>query len=170
MKPLVFDSTPLIYLTKAGLSRIFKELDGEKLTPPIVKSEVVDAGKNKGLPDALVLDRLFLNGVFKVCEPTDRKLLNRLLSTYGLHVADAEVLAFAHEHAGIAVMDDEVGRKTAKVYEIEYAGSTYVLMRAVCEGLVSKAKAKQAVNEMVSLGWRCSLESYIKILEAFEKL
>ncbi|MGA2384924.1 MAG: DUF3368 domain-containing protein [Candidatus Bathyarchaeia archaeon] len=169
-KPLVFDSTPLIYLTKAGLSRIFKELDGEKLTSLLVKSEVVDAGKNKGLPDALVLDKSFMNGVFKVCEPTDKKLLNRLLSTHGLHVADAEVLTLAHEHAGIAVIDDEVARKTAKVYEIEYAGSAYVLMRAVCEGLISKAKAKQAVNDMVSSGWRCSVESYMKIIEALEKL
>jgi predicted nucleic acid-binding protein len=170
VKILVFDSTPLIYLTKAGLSRIFKELDGEKLTPPLVKSEVVDVGKNKGLPDALVLEKLFMNGVFKVCEPTDSKLLNRLLNTHGLQVADAEVLALAHEHGGIAVIDDEVGRKTAKVYEIDNAGSSYVLMRAVCEGLISKAKAKQTVNEMVSLGWRCNVESYIKIVEALEKL
>jgi predicted nucleic acid-binding protein len=170
VKPLVFDSTPLIYLTKAGLSRIFKELDGEKLTPPLVKCEVVDAGKNRGVPDALVLEKLFMNGVFEVCEPTDKRLLNRLLSTHGLHDADGEVLALAHERGGIAVIDDEVGRKTAKVYEIGYVGSAYILMRAVCEGLVSKEKAKQAVNDMVSLGWRCSVESYIKILEAFEKL
>ena len=111
-----------------------------------------------------------MNGVFEVCEPTVKKLLNRLLNTHGLHVADAEVLALVHEHGGIAVIDDEVGRKTAKVYEIDYAGSSYVLMRAVCEGLISKAKAKQTVNDMVSLGWRCNVESYIKILEALEKL
>jgi hypothetical protein len=43
-------------------------------------------------------------------------------------------------------------------------------MRAVCEGLISKAKAKQTVNDMVSLGWRCNVKSYIKILEAPEKL
>ncbi len=170
MKPLVFDSTPLIYLTKAGLSRVFKELEGEKLTSPLVKGEVVDAGRNRGIPDAVVLDKLFANGVFRVCEPTDKPFLTRLLNTNGLHFADAEVLALAREHEGVAVIDDEVGRKTAKVYEIDYAGSPYVLMRAVCEGLISKAKAKQAVNDMVSLGWRCSVESYIKIMEVLEKL
>ena len=170
MKPLVFDSTPLIYLTKAGLSRIFKELQGEKLTLPFVKKEVVDAGKDRGIPDAIVLDKLFDTGVFRVCEPADKLFLARLLDTHGLHFADAEVLALAHEHEGLAVIDDEVGRKTAKVYEIDYAGSSYVLMRAVCEGLISKAKAKQDVNDMVSLGWRCNVESYMKILEALEKL
>jgi hypothetical protein len=40
----------------------------------------------------------------------------------------------------------------------------------VCEGLVSKAKAKQAVNDMVSAGWRCNVESYVKIIEALDRL
>lgn len=170
MKPLVFNSTPLIYLTKAGLSRVFEGLQDEKLTSPVVKREVVDEGKRKGVPDAVVLDKLFANGVFKVCKPSDRKFLARLLETRGLHLADAEILALAREHAGIAVIDDEVARKTAKVYGVDYMGSPYVLMRAVCEGLISKAKAKQAVNDMVSAGWRCNVESYAKIMEVLDRL
>ena len=170
MKPLVFNSTPLIYLTKVGLSGVFEGLQGEKFTSPVVKREVVDEGKLKGVPDAVVLDRLFANGVFKVCQPSDRKFLDRLLETRGLHLADAEVLALTREHAGIAVIDDEVARKTAKVYGVDYMGSPYVLMRAVCEGLISKVKAKQAVNDMVSAGWRCNVESYAKIMEVLDRL
>jgi predicted nucleic acid-binding protein len=170
VKQLVFNSTPLIYLTKVGLGRIFENLQEEKLTSPVVKREVVDEGKRKGVPDAVVLDKLFANGVFKVCQPSDRKFLDRLLETRGLHLADAEVLALAREHAGIAVIDDEVARKTAKVYGVDYVGSPYVLMRAVCEGLISKAKAKQAVNDMVSAGWRCNVESYAKIMEVLDRL
>lgn len=170
MKPLVFDSTPLIYLTKAGLNRIFEDLQSEKLTSPSVKREVIDAGKNRGIPDAIVLDKLFTNGVFKVYEPADKKFLAELLKTHGLHLADAEVLALAHERAGIAVIDDEVARKTAKVYDINYVGSCYLLAQAIYEGLISKAQAKKAINDMVSSGWRCSVESYAKIMEALEKL
>ena len=170
VKPLVFNSTPLIYLTKAGLSRVFEGLQGEKLTSPVVKREVVDEGRRKGVPDAIVLNKLFMNGVFRVCEPVDKKFLARLLETRGLHLADAEVLALAHERSGIAVVDDEVARKTAKVYGVDYVGSPYILMRAVCEGLISKAKAKQAVNDMVSAGWRCNVESYAKIMEVLDRL
>jgi len=151
-------------------SRIFEDLQGEKFTSSLVKREVVDAGKNKGIPDAIVLDKLFTNGAFKVCEPTDKKFLAMLLKTHGLHLADAEILALAHEHAGIAVIDDEVARKTAKVYDVDYVGSCYVLVQAIYEGLISKAKAKTAINDMVSSGWRCSIESYAKIMEALEKL
>jgi predicted nucleic acid-binding protein len=170
VNPLVFDSTPLIYLTKAGLCNIFEDLQVEKCTSPLVKKEVVDEGKIRGIPDAFVLDRLFVKGIFKVCEPADKKFLGELLKTHGLQVADAEVLALANECDGIAVIDDEVARKTAKVYGIKYAGSFYVLARAICEGIVSKAQAKQAIRDMVSLGWRCSVESYVKMMEAIEKI
>ena len=170
MKPLVFNSTPLIYLTKAGLSRVFEGLQDEKLTSPVVKREVVDQGKRKGVPDAFVLDKLFADGVFKVYQPSERNFLAMLQETRGLHLADAEVLALAREHAGIAVIDDEVARKTAKVYGVNYVGSSYVLMQAVCEGLISKAMAKQAVNDMVSAGWRCNVESYAKIMEVLDRL
>ena len=170
MKPLVFNSTPLIYLSKAGLSGIIENLKGEKLTSPLVKAEVVDKGKLKGVPDAIALEKLFDNGVFKVCKPKDSAFLSRLSETRGLHVADADVLALAKEYDSLAVIDDEVARKTAKVYGIEYVGTPYVLVRAVFEGLLSKEEAKLAVNDMVSAGWRCSLESYAKIMQLLEKV
>lgn len=170
MKALIFNSTPLIYLTKVGLSRVFEDLQTEKLTSPTVKREVIDVSKHQGIPDAIALEKLFAKGVFKVCEPADKNFLSRLLETRGLHLADAEVLALAREHAGIAVIDDEVARKTAKVYGIDYAGSPYVLMCAISEGLISKMKAKQAINDIVSAGWRCSVESYAKIIAVLEKM
>ena len=166
MKPLVFNSTPLIYLTKVGLSEVFDGLKEEKLTSPKVKREVADEGKRKGVPDAVVLEKMFRNNVFRIVEPKDNEFLSRLLETKGLHVTDAEILTIAPERKGLAVIDDEVARKTARVYGISYVGTPYVLMRAVLERLITKERAKLAVNEMVSAGWRCSIESYAKIMEA----
>ena len=170
MKPLVFNATPLIYLTKVGLSKIFEELKDEKLTSPSVKREVVDEGKRKGVADAIVLDKLFLKCVFKVVEPKDKNFLESLLQTRGLHVTDAEVLTIAKEHGGTAIIDDEVARRTAKVYGLSYAGTPYILAKAVSEEIVTEEKAKQAVNEMVYSGWRCSIETYARIMETIEKL
>lgn len=169
MKPLVFNATPLIYITKIGLAKIFEQLKDEKLTSPHVKREVVDKGKRKGIPDAIILDKMFTNHVFKVTETKNRKLLAGLLETKGLHITDAEVLVIAQEQNGIAIIDDEVARKTAKIYEIQCAGTPYILMRAVLHGLITKERAKQAINEMTTAGWRCSLESYAKIMEAIER-
>jgi len=165
VKPLVFNSTPLIYLTKVGLSKIFEGLKEEKLTSPQVKREVVDEGKRKGVPDALILEKMFENEMFRAVEPSDRVFLSRLLETRGLHVTDAEVLALAKELDGLAVVDDEVARKTAKACGIAYVGTPYVLVRAVLQKLITKERAREAVNEMVSVGWRCSIESYAKIMQ-----
>ncbi|MCL6579466.1 MAG: DUF3368 domain-containing protein [Candidatus Bathyarchaeota archaeon] len=169
MKRLVFNSTPLIYLAKVGLSKVLEDLKGEKVTSPEVKREVVNEGKRKGIPDAVILEKLFSSKVFRVVEPKDKEFLSRLLKTRGLHVTDAEVLALARELDGLAVVDDEVARKTAKVYGIAYVGTPYVLVSAVSEGIITRDRARQAVNDMVSAGWRCSIESYAKIMEILEK-
>jgi predicted nucleic acid-binding protein len=170
VKPLVFNATPLIYLTRVGLSKIFEELKDEKLTSPSVKREVIDEGKRKGVADAIILDKLFLKGVFKVVEPKDEGFLENLLQTRGLHVTDAEVLTITKEQRGTAIIDDEVARKTVKIYGISYAGTPYILAKAVSEEIVTKEKATQAINEMVYAGWRCSIETYAKIMETIEKL
>ncbi|MBC7130615.1 DUF3368 domain-containing protein [Candidatus Bathyarchaeota archaeon] len=170
MKPLVFNSTPLIYITKIGFSRIFEGLKGEKLTSPSVKREVVDEGKRRDFADATVLERLFQKGIFKVVKPEDTVFLKILLQTKGLHMTDAEVLAIAKEYGGIAIIDDEVAMKTSKIYGIAYAGTPYILIKAVSQGLITKEKAKQAINDMVFAGWRCSIETYVKIIESLEKL
>jgi len=91
------------------------------------------------------------------------------LETKGLHITDAEVLAIAKERDGIAVTDDEVARKTATIYGISYVGTLHILMRAVFQGLVTKDRAKQAINEMIFAGWRCTVESYAKIMDAIDK-
>ena len=170
MKPLVFNSTPLIYLSKAGLIRIIENLKAEKLTSSLVKQEVVDKGKLKGVPDAIALEKLFDSGVFMLFEPKDKAFFSQLSLTRGLHVADAQVLAIAKECDAIVIVDDEVARKTAKLYQINYRGTPYILARAVFEGLIDKEQAKRAVNDMVSAGWRCSIESYVKIMESLEKI
>ena len=170
MKPLVFNATPLIYITKVGLSKVFEGLKNEKLTSPQIKREVVDEEKRKGVPDAIILEKMFKNNVFKVTNPENQKFLASMLKTRGLHITDAEVLGIAKERGGIAVIDDEVARKTARIYGISYVGTPYILMRAVFQGLITKERAKQAIKEMIFAGWRCSIESYAKIMDAIEKL
>jgi len=170
VKPLVFNATPLVYITKVGLSKVFEDLKNEKLTSPHVKREVVDEGKRKGVPDAIILEKMFKNNTFKVTETQNQNFLESLLETRGLHITDAEVLAIAEERDGIAVIDDEVARKTARVYGISYVGTPYILIRAVSQGLITKERVKQAINEMIFAGWRCSVESYAKIMDAIEKM
>ena len=131
MRPVILDATLMIYLTKAGLSRIFEELKEEKITSPRVKREVVDEVKNRGIPDVIILEKMFQNKVFTLKEPENKELLESLLNTRGLHATDAEVLALAGEPHGTAIIDDAVARKTTRIYGIAYAGTLYLLMRGI---------------------------------------
>jgi len=49
-------------------------------------------------------------------------------------------------------------------------GTPYVLARAVFEGFLSKEQAKGAVKDLVSLGWRCNVETYAKIIELIDRI
>jgi len=129
----------------------------------------VDEGKRKGVADALVLDDLFKENVFKVVKPKDEKFLSVLLRVKGLHVTDAEVLVVAKELDGVAVIDDEVARKVARVYGISYVGTPFLLMVAVRKGLMTRKKAKNALDEMIFAGWRCSIETYVRLVKVITK-
>ena len=76
-KPLIFDSTPLIYLTKASLAELLKEIPNPKFTIASVFEEVVREGKKKKAPEALsLLETLFKEEIIKVHGISDKKYFN----------------------------------------------------------------------------------------------
>jgi predicted nucleic acid-binding protein len=166
--PLVFNSTPLMYLAKAGLLPLLKDIPCEKLTPPSVKGEVADKGKEKAAKDALIIERALQDGTLKIGNVRNERLLHLLSKIPELHPADAEVLALAEEVGGIAVVDDRVARDAAKVYGIEHGGTAFVLAILVARGLITREKAKLALDDIISFGWRCSAEQYSKIIRMIE--
>jgi predicted nucleic acid-binding protein len=151
------------------LSDLFRRLGVELVTPKSVKREVVNKGKRKGVADALVLDGLFKDNVFRVVEPKDERFLSVLLKIKGLHVTDAEVLTVARQFDGVAVIDDEAARRVARVYGVSYVGTPFLLMVAVRNGLMTKDEAKDALDKMIFAGWRCSIETYVKLVKAIMK-
>ncbi|MCK4732588.1 MAG: hypothetical protein KAT65_09025, partial [Methanophagales archaeon] len=62
----IFDSSPLIYLSKVGLNWIFVQLDGEKIIPTQVYEQVITQGKIRGDADAIVSEELVKKGIIKV--------------------------------------------------------------------------------------------------------
>ena len=166
---LVFNSTPLIYLTRAGILPLLNELPFEMLTPPGVKKEVVDRGKEKSAKDALMVEKMIQGGTLKIGHITDKEMLKVLSNIPELHSADAEVLALAREVKGIAVVDDLVAREVARTYGIEHGGTVFVIALLVARKLITKEMARGALDDMISLGWRCSAEQYSQMVKMIEK-
>lgn len=169
MKPLILDSTPLIYLTKADVLELIRELPEKLFISPEVHREVVEEGKKKGEGDAFLVENMVGEGILKVKEIRKKDFLKKLRDS-PLHLADIETLSLAKELNGIAIIDEELGREIADIEEIENRGSIFILFKFFKLGLIDKKKLRETVDKMLMEGWRCSVELYAVILSEIEKL
>lgn len=165
MKVLVFDSTPLIHLSKARILEKANELKAIKLIPKLVYLEVI-AGSGQR-EDASYLKSLIEKKVFKVAEV---KKSIKILPLPRLSDADIQVLSLAKERKGLAVMDEEAGRKVAEQFKIETIGSVGILFSLLKHRIITKEEFKAALNRMVDNGWFCSAALYTYVLEEIERI
>jgi predicted nucleic acid-binding protein len=175
-KPLIFNSTPLIYLTRVSLAKFFKEIPGEKFTTTRVFNEVVEEGKKKGAPEASLLESLFKEEIIKVRNPNDKEYLKSVKKMSAeserqpLHEAEAEVLCLAKELNGTAIADDQVARSVARLLGIELHGTGYILGKIFATDKIKKEKLMEKVKEMRDEGWHVAAEDYLKIIEYLKTL
>ena len=175
-KPLIFNSTPLIYLTRVSLAKFFKEIPEEKFTTTKVFNEVVQEGKKKGAPEASVLESMFKEETIKIRNPNDKEYLKSVKKMSAeserqpLHEAEAEVLCLAKELNGIAIADDQVARSVARLLGIELHGTGHILGKIFATSKIKKEELTEKVKEMRNEGWHVSAEDYLKIIEYLKSL
>jgi predicted nucleic acid-binding protein len=170
LKRFVFDATPLIHLSKAGLASLMSELEGKKFTVPAVVREVVGRGEGYPYPDAAITSSLIEKGVIEVKAPTRRK--TRLIARIhrDIHPGEAEVLALAKELGAVAVIDDGVARTVARIQGVRVEGTYGVVLRAARRGSISTKEAEDALDRLVSSGWRCDAELYAALSRSLRKV
>lgn len=174
-KPLIFNSTPLIYLTKVSLTHLLLELPEQKVTTPKVLHEIVDKGKQIGAPEASLLEEIFKEKTIQVRKPKDKEFLKKLKKAaaesekHPLHEAEAEVLAIAKETDGVAITDDRIARSVAQLFTIKLHGTGYLLGKMYLTGKINKDKIIQKTKEMRRQGWHVSPEDYLNIIKYLEQ-
>lgn len=175
-EPLVFDSTPLIYLTEASLAENLKDISEQKFTTASVFKEVVTEGKKKRAPEASLLEILFKERIITVHNISNKEYLNNVKDMAAdnemqpLHEAEAEVLCLTKELNGIAVADDQAARFVARILGIELHGTGYILGKIFATRKISKEKLIEKVKEMRDSGWYVSAEDYLKIIDYLKNL
>lgn len=167
MKILVFDSTPLIYLGKVKVLEKLEYLKTKNIIPSKVYKEVIEGGKKFGFVETIYIEKLVKNKIFEIKE---FKNIDKLESNYPLSEADIEVLSAAKQLRGIAVMDEVAAREIASIENIETGGSIFILFSLLRRGKMNKKEFKNILDEMINLGWRCSTELYLTILNELNKL
>ncbi len=92
---LIFDSSSMILLTKAGLLEKLVA-DREAVIPSLIYSEAVIRGKDKGREDAYRIESLIKSGKIKVQEPSKSTCIE-IGDLFNLHGGERDVLALAKD-------------------------------------------------------------------------
>ena len=163
----VFDSTPLIYLSRVSLSWIFKELSGERIIPKSVYEQVVTREKERGEGDAFIVEEFIEKGVFSVDEVKIGATFKKMRGE--LHGGEIDVLQLAKEKKGTAIIDEGIARRVGEIFGIRCNGSLYLIFLMVKRGKLSKREAKSKVDEMIKRGWRIKHEQYLEFLEVLSQ-
>lgn len=143
----IFNSTPLIYLCKAGLDWIFQELDVDCIIPDAVFEEVVIKGKQIGSADALAAEKLVKKGIISVQKIENNSQFTQL--SQELH---------------------DIARTAGEILGVEVHGTVYLIFLMVKKGTLSKEDAKDRINTMIKDGFWMGHKQYLTILELLDKV
>ncbi|MGQ9468230.1 MAG: hypothetical protein ACUVTD_00110 [Nitrososphaerales archaeon] len=164
---LLFDSTPFIYLAKAKLANKLSKISFRLITTQAVYHEVVVKGIEKQVKEADELRSLFDSSTIEIVEHVNVEIVERLGKS-GIHYGEATIIALAHELDAIAI-DDKRARHVAKTFGIKLSSTPHSIVRLVKQELITKQKARKALDKMVEEGWHCSAKQYSKIIELIDK-
>ena len=147
---IIFDSSPLIHLTKIGkldsIISLFKKLYITKA----VFHEVVEEGIKNNLSDAIIIQNYVNDHKIKVIEII---LPNKLKGV--LHPGESEsiTLAITNKKNALLIMDEKKGRLIAREKNISLHGTLGILLILLKEEIIDKQKYRTNLRRYADNGW-----------------
>lgn len=160
---VVSDASALINLARIGELELLHQLYGELLIPEAVWREVVIEGAGQpGAEEVRTASWIETRGV------ANKSLVRALQQELG--AGEAEAIALAMEMgANLLLMDERLGRETARHLGLHYVGLIGVLIAAKRKGLTDAVKSRlDALREMA--GFRVSEALYTRVLRDEEEM
>lgn len=160
----VFDSSPLIYLTKIGILQDALNMYKECYMPEGVKTEVIDRGIKLLKPDAFVLDEYVKDKRIKVQKIKNIRTYTILSQNPLIHKADVEAICLAEELKCILVMDDPKGIEIAKLRGIKVEPTLTVVIICYALDYIDFKKAEYLYRELLKTQFRVKADVYERAL------
>lgn len=155
---VVVDSTPLIALSLIDQLSLLPQLFDEVLVPPAVYDEVAMQGTNR--PGATALASC---AWVHVQNPQISPGLEPML--LGLDPGETQTILLAQEvQPDWVLMDERLGRRIAHAMGLPVKGTVGILLAAFHAGLIAKADASNALQQLVQKGIRIAP----KVIDWFE--
>jgi len=160
----VSNAGPLIHLAKIGRLNLLKEIFNEIIIPRTVKVEVIDRGKERGKPDAFLIDTV--DWIKVVDDPSNA---DQLAERVGIHLGEACAILLAKSLKVPVLLDDSDARKFALGLGLEVIGSVGVIIKAVRLGLISKEDGLKDLEKLANVMW-LNVNVYEKARKVIESL
>jgi len=172
--PTVSNTSPLIWLAKAGKLGLLKDLFGEVLISSETYKEAVEEGLKAGFKDALVIKNACEQGWIKVATLSEKQLsvCERVLQqSFELHAGEVHAIVLARDLGAdvVLLMDDSSGRAFAEAWGLKVKGSLYVVFAALREGLLGVEETRGTVLALVEKGFRIDPKLLARVLIELER-
>jgi len=162
---IISNATPLIYLAKAGMLHLLKEVYGEVAIPEEVKIEVVDRGKRLGERDAYIVERAISEGWLRVLNAEAVKL------PIELDPGEAAVLSLAKRTGVVEVLvDDAPARVAAGMLDLKPRGTVFVLLQALEMRKLDLDGFLESLNRLIGCGFRLREEVYVEAVREARRI
>ena len=162
MRSVIANSTPLIALAKINRLDLLKEVYSQIVIPKAVYEEVAISGKGKKGSVEITKAKWI-----KVKEVRDEKLKKFLQLELGK--GEAEVIALAYEaNADLVIMDENRGRRMARMFSLNVSGTIGTIIEAKKEGLLNNVQ--EVLDELINADVWIGEDLYEEALRLSEEL
>ncbi len=160
----VSNAGPLIHLAKIGRLELIKSIFGDVVVPKTVWTEVVEKGKEKGEPNAFLVDEA---RYIKVVE--DPAGADEIAKMAGIHEGEACAILLAKSMGVPVLLDDSGARRFAQGLGLTVVGSVGVLIRAVRLRIITVDDGLRYLGELANVMW-LSVDVYERARRVVEEM
>lgn len=164
---IVSDSTPLIHLAKIERLDLLNKLFRIVVIPVSVFDEVVLKGEEHGYLDAKMIKAA--NWIkMKNLNKEEQEELSNILKTEPIGKTEGEAIILAKNMKSPLLIDDSDGQKVARLFDIETYWTTSVIIKAFTERIITKAEAKNIIEQLVESRLRIRPEVVVALMKLLE--
>ena len=160
-KPVVSNSSPLIWLAKIGRLVLLKTLFSQVVIPKRVCGE---ATLERQSADAVLISKAIAGGWIKVSEEKMEEA-HVLAEASGVHLGEAEAILLAQKLGTELIIDEREASITAQMFGVRPIGTMAVLLLALGRGEITLDEFKECLDNLIASGFWLSVDVYNKALE-----
>jgi predicted nucleic acid-binding protein len=164
-KPVVSNSSPLIWLAKIGRLDFLRIIFREVIIPTRVYEETA---LEAGSADSILICEAIEDGWIKVSQEKLEEA-TVLANRAGVHLGEAEAILLAQKLGAELIIDEREGSGTAQMFGVRPIGTIAVLMLALAQGHLTSGEFKEHLNRLIALGFWLSVDVYNKVLEEADR-